>query len=868
MFACAILFHLIPAATAQKDTVNRIAPDTLNFQNDSLTTQQNNIDSTQAGISPNAIKSTIDYNAKDSIRLDVKTQKVFMYKDNDISYEDINLKANYVEITFPDNMVYATGTKDSVGNLEGKPVFTMGQNKFESESMRYDYESKKGLVRKVITQDNEGYLHGEKVKKMPDDVTNVYEGSYTTCDKENPDYEFRFKRAKVVPDNKIFTGPAYFVVEGVPTPLIIPFGLFPNKKGQRSGIVIPTYGESAIRGFYFERGGYYLAISDYLDLKLVGDIYSLGSWAVRPSMNYKKRYKYSGSIDLTYALNILGEEGSIDYSKNRSFSIRWNHSQDPKARPNSRFSANVNIKSSKDNKFNPVNATEYLSNTFQSSVNYSTNWAGKYFLTVAFTHSQNVITRELNLTLPKATFNVNRFYPFRKKVTIGSLKWWDNISINYSITAENRIRTYDSLIFKENLSRKLQNGINHSIQLSSGAIKVLKHIVWSNNFNYTERWYNQQHVKSWRSDTLYLNEGPVSGFIGTDTIYGFNAARDFNFSTSLNTTLYGMLAYKRGPVTAIRHVIKPSVSFSLRPDFGTQFWGYYKYYINKNGEREKYSVYDGLVYGTPPDGRSGAIGFRISNSLEMKVRSRKDTITGTKKIVLIEDFSIATSYDIARDSLNWSNLTLSGRTTLFKNLIVNYSSSFSPYATDTAGRTINTFQWDVNRKLFRPQSNSWTLGLTLKLNSDLLNKEKKSKAGTEQELKDVNKNLQNYVDWTVPWNLDISYNFNYNTSFLYYRNGYWNYDITRTKKLIQTLGFNGTINVTPKWKVGIRSGYDFEKGDLTYTSVDVYRDLHCWQMSFNWVPYGFRQSWSFTLNIKSSLLQDLKLDKKKDFRDF
>ncbi len=868
LFSVSILFSMILNAGGQTDTLRQNIADTLYINNDTILSQNKPADSTHLGISPNAVKSTVDYKAKDSIRLDVKTQKVYLYNEDDISYEDINLKANYVEITFPENTVYATGTKDSLGNLTGKPVFTMAQNKFESESMKYDYKSKKGLVQKVITEDNQGYLHGEKVKKMPDDVTNVYEGSYTTCDKEHPDYEFRFKRAKVIPNKKIITGPAYFVVEDVPTPLFIPFGMFPNKSGQRSGIVVPTYGESKQRGFYFENGGYYFAINDYLDLRLVGDIYTLGSWAVKPLMNYKKRYKYSGALNLNYSLNILGEEGSTDYSKTKSFSIRWSHSQDPKARPNSRFSANVNIVSSQYNKFNPTSSTDYLSNTFQSSINYSTNWASKYFLTVAFNHSQNVITGELNLTLPKLTFNVNQFYPFRKKVAVGSMKWWDNISVKYNMTTENRINTYDSIIFKQNISNDLQNGMNHSIQISSGSIKVLKHIVWSNNFNYTERWYTQQHIKSWRSDTLYLNEGPVSGFVGTDTIYGFNAARDYNFSSSLSTTIYGMFAYKKGPVKAIRHVIKPSVSFNFRPDFGTQSWGYYKYYINQSGESQKYSVYDGFIYGTPPDGKSGSIGFRLSNNLEMKVRSLKDTITGTKKIVLIEDFSISTNYDIARDSLNWSNLGLSGRTTLFKNLVVNYSSVFSPYATDSTGKTINTFQYKVNHKLFRPQSSSWRLGLTLKLNSDLLSKEKKSTAGTTQELNDVNKNPENYVDWNVPWNLDISYDFNFNTSYLYLRTGYWDYNITKDKNLIQTIGFNGTLNVTPKWKVGIRSGYDLQNNDLTYTSINVYRDLHCWQMSFNWIPYGFRQSWSFTINIKSSLLQDLKLDKKKDFRDF
>jgi hypothetical protein len=865
VFTLTICLHLITFAQVDIPQLNDSS--VLKIISDSLRIPKTEPDSILFGISPNAIKARVDYSSLDSMRLDVKSQKVFMYLENDISYEDINLKANYIEIEFGNNTVYATGTKDSTGTDQGMPVFTMGDNSFESETIKYNYETKKGLVKKVITEDAQGYLHGNTVKKMPDDVTNVYQGSYTTCENEEPHFSFNFKKAKVIPDKKIVTGPAYLVIEDVPTPLVIPFGMFPNKKGQRSGIVIPTYGESAERGFYFENGGYYFAINDYLDFKLLGDIYTLGSWAVKPSSNYRKLYKYSGFLNANYAINILGEEGTPDYSRNRDFSVRWIHNQDPKARPNSKFGANVNIVSNQYNKFNPVSSNNYLSNTFQSSINYSTSFSGKYFLNASLNHSQNTITKEVNMTLPSISFNVNRFYPFRKKVILGKTKWYDNVSVNYGLVADNRISTYDSLLFTQDMLDKMKNGMKHSIQVSSGSIKLLKHIVWSNNFNYTERWYSQKHIKSWRSDTLYLNEGPVYGYVGTDTIYGFNAARDFNFSTSVSTTLYGMYTYRAGPIKAIRHVMKPSVSFNIRPDFGTQSWGYYKYYINAEGEKEKYSVYDGFIYGTPDDGKSGSFSFRLSNNLEMKVRSAKDTITGTKKIVLIEDFSIATSYDIARDSLNLSRLTLSGRTTLFKNLMLNYNSSFDPYAMDSLGRRINKFEWEVNHRLFRTEQHSWRAGLSLKLPFDKPEPEKKSTAGTQQELQDVNENLEGYVDWSIPWTLNISYDLNYNIQYAY-KNGYWNYDVTKTKKLIQTLGVTGDLSITPKWKIGFRSGWDFENNELTYTSIDIFRDLHCWEMRFSWIPIGFRQSWNFTINIKSSLLQDLKLDKKKDYRDF
>ncbi|MCB2220046.1 MAG: LPS-assembly protein LptD [Bacteroidetes bacterium] len=859
-------------AISQTDsTLLKNRPDSLIVQNDSL-----NVD-TAFRLSPNAIESTVDYKADDSIRIDMTTKKVYMYKNNEIKYQDINLKADYVEIEFTNSEVYATGSEDSLGNLVGRPVFTMADNSFESEAMRYNYETKKGLVEKVITEDAEGYLHGETVKKMPNDVTNVYHGSYTTCELEHPHFAFEFNKAKVIPENKIVTGPAYMVIEDVPTPLFIPFGLFPNKKGQRSGIIIPTWGESTQRGFYFENGGYYLAINDYLDFKLVGDIYTLGSWAVKPSMNYRKRYKYNGYLNANYAINILGEQGTPDYSRNKDFSIRWIHNQDPKARPRSKFSANVNLVSSQYNKFNPVSSNAYLSNTFQSSVSYSTNFANKYFLNLSLNHSQNTITRELSLSLPTVSFNVNRFYPFRAKEIAGKLKWYENISVNYSMAADNRIDTYDTLLFEKDLVGQMRNGMKHDISVSSGSIKLLKHIVWSNSMKYTERWYSQQHVQSWRNDTLYLDEGPIEGYVGTDTIYGFNAVRDFSFNTNLGTTLYGMFAYKKGPVRAIRHVIRPSIGFSIRPDFSTPGWGYYRYFINENGEREKYSLYDGFIYGTAPEGRSGALSFRLSNNLEMKVRSRKDTVNGTKKVVLIEDLSLSTGYDIARDSLNLNKLTISGRTTLFKQLQVNYSSSFDPYVLDSNGRRLNKFEWTENKRLYRPENHSWRLGISWRLSSETLGKNKNKKqevaekresdAGTPQELQDLNQNLEGYVDWNVPWSLNLSYDFNYSLRYKY-ENGYWNYDVTKDKQLIQTLSFSGDVNITPKWKFGFRSGYNFETKELTYTSIDIYRDLHCWEMRFNWIPYGFRQSWNFSINIKSSLLQDLKLDKKKDFRDF
>lgn len=857
-------------AKGQTDTLVYILPDSTMILQDSIPPLIAVSDSIHPAVrlSPGAVEAIVYYTADDSIRLDMNSKMIYLFNNAEISYQDMNLVANYIDIEFTTNEIYATGSLDSMGVLVGKPVFKIGDNNFASESMRYNFVSKKGLVNSVITEDSEGYIHGRLVKKMPDNQTNVLHGSYTTCDiEDHPHFEFRFRKAKVIPNNKIITGPAFLVIEDVPTPLFIPFGMFPNKKGQRSGILIPTYGESTQRGFYFENGGYYFAINEHLDLKLVGDIYTLGSWAVKPAMNYRKRYKYNGYFNANYAINILGDQGSPDYSRNRDFSLRWLHTQDPKARPKSKFSANVNIVSSQYNKFNPVNSNAYLSNTFQSSINYSTNFANKYFLNTSLNHSQNTITREMDLTLPTVTFTVNRFYPFRAKNIIGQLKWYENISVNYNMNADNRINTYDTLLFKQNLGEIMKNGVRHSATISSGAIKIRKYYVWTNNLNYTERWYSQQHVRTWANNPLYFDEGLVGGAVVIDTLYGFNAVRDFSFSSSLNTTVYGMYSYIKGPVRAIRHVFKPSLSFSIRPDFGDPSWGYYRYFTNQSGASQKYSLYDGFIYGTAPDGRSGVLALRLSNNLEMKVRSKKDTVAGTRKVVLIEDFSLNSGYDFARDSLNLNKLTLSGRTTLFKQLMVNYGGSFDPYVIDSNGRRLNRFEWNETRRLLRPENHSVRFGLSWQLNSEKLTRERTTQAGTEQELEDIMENIDGYVDWNVPWSLNLSYDLNYTLSYIY-QNGYWNYDVSKQKRIIQTLGFYGDVNITSKWKVGFRSGYDFETKSLTYTSIDIYRDLHCWEMRFNWIPIGFRQSWNFTINIKSSVLQDLKLDKKKDFRDF
>lgn len=813
-----------------------------------------------------SVDAKVDRIASDSIVQDLINRKVYLYGDAVIKYQDITLKAEIIEVDFNTNTVYARGREDSTGKLIGSPEFTEGKQTFKAKAMSYNFDSGKGIIQQVLTEDDQGFLHGKKVKKMDDNTINVLHGSYTTCSlEENPHFAFNFKKSRVIPDNKIVTGPAYMQIEGVPTPLALPFGIFPNKSGQKSGIVIPSYGESRTRGFFLENGGYYWAINDYMDLTVLGDIYSRGSWAIKPKFKYKKRYKFNGNLDLGYAVNIEGTEGAPDYSKSSDFRIRWVFNQDPKSRPRGRFSADVNIVTSNYVKYNVVSTEDYLSNTFQSSIAYQTGWGGgKYNLTANSTFSQNTKSGQINMTLPQLTFSVNRFNPLRRAG--GKKRFYEDLSLSYSMNARNQINTTDSMIFEPNLLRDdMMNGAIHKIPISL-PVKVLKHFTLSNSINFTDRMYSQTSRLSWSNDTLFSNNDTVVGYVKEDTVRGFRNALDFSFSSNLSTKVYGMLRFKKGPLKAIRHVLTPTVGISYTPDFGNESWGYYDSYIDGNGNKIDYSIFNNSrynsIYGTPPGEESGRINVSFANNLEIKVRSRKDTITGMKKIKLIEAFNISGSYDLARDSLNMSNISMNGRTTLWKNVSLQYSSLWNPYAADSSGRSINQYEWTVNRRLLRHENTSYNLSIGIKLGDKDFKKKEKPKEATEEDMEEIEDNPDDFVDWDVPWSVDLSYNFQYRVT-----SDYINYEKENENKVVQTLALSGQINITPKWKFTFRTGWDFTNNEVSYTSINIYRDLHCWEMRFNWIPLGSRQSWNFSINVKASILQDLKLNRKKDFRD-
>ncbi len=797
-------------------------------------------------LSKSAISSIVNYFASDSIRFDLRKKQAYLYNKTNIKYEDIVLESNFVRIDMNKSQLFATGIADSMGVITGKPLFKQGTQSFRTEKIEYNFISKKGLITSVITQEGEGFMHGEKIKKNSDSTTFVYHGKFTTCDNDDPHFELAFTKAKVVTNNVIVTGPAYLKIQGIPTPLALPFGFFPNKKGRKNGLIIPSYGNTNNRGFYFENGGFYWGVSDNLDIAFIGDIYTRGSWAAKIRSNYKMRYKYSGNINMAYANNILGEKNTDTYQNYKDFMLKWVHVQDPKAHPVRRFSADVNIMTSKFKTFNPTSANDYLSNTFQSAVTFSTSFNGKYFLSANLRHSQNTITRQMNLTLPEVAFSVNRFYPFRRSKPVGALRWYENISMSYQTNMQNNITGYDSTILSGNILDKMQNGIKHTIPISN-SMKLLKYFNWTNTFNYNERWYFRTIEKHWDNDLVVDS---VVGNVKVDTINGFKTARDFNFNSSINTRIYGMYRFGNGYIKALRHVVSPSVNFTYCPDFTRSKYGYYHYYYDK-GVIKRYSIFDGSIYGTPPANKQGQVNFSIANNLEMKVKGSSDTVD-FKKIVLVENLTFSTAVDFTRDSMQWVPLSISGRTTLFKNLYITYNSTWDPYYQDTAGVRSSLTEWKVNKRLFRLTQSDWNFSLNWSLNPEAL------KSKTAPTPTDPNK--ASSPNFSIPWNLNISYNLNYLKAGNDVPDKY-------TNTTIQTLSVTGELNLTKKWKISASSGYDFKNKEITYTSIDIYRDLHCWEMRFNWIPIGTRTSWNFTINVKASVLQDLKYVKKKDFRD-
>ncbi|MBK7851181.1 MAG: LPS-assembly protein LptD [Bacteroidetes bacterium] len=641
----------------------------------------------------NVLKSKIHYHATDSIRVDVEQEIVYLYGNAKVDYEDLHLKANYILINMGEKDLYAEGTTDSTGGLTGTPEFSQADQQFRSNSIHYNFESKKGKIGYVITREGEGYIHGEVVKKDPENNFFIKNGLYTTCDLDTPHFAIQANKLKVISNNKIVTGPAYLTIENIPTPFLIPFGFFPNKKGRSSGIIFPAFGESTERGFYFQHLGYYFGFSDYFNLALTSDLYTKGSYTLDLSSIYKKRYRYSGTLRLSYAKSLTSEPELPDFSSVQDFHVNWTHSQDPKANPYRSFNATVNAGTSKYYRNTISSVNNFLSNTFSSSIAYSRSFPDKPMnLGISLNHTQNTITHDIRITAPDVSFNIARITPFKRKHAIGAQRWFEKIGTSYSLRATNFVQTKDSLLFEQNTLDNMQNGIQHSIPIST-SFNILNHFTLSPAANYTERWYFKTTEYEWNNE---LNK--------TDTIQNkkFRAAREYQFSLGLNTRVYGMYQMKKGPVAAVRHVMTPNVSFSYRPDFSLPGYGYYKtVQYDTLGRTRTYSIFQDNVYGGPGGGKYGSLNFGLDNNLEMKVRTKSDTGATLKKVKLLESLRLGASYNLIADSMNWSALSISGRTTLFDRMSVNFGGVLNHYAFDENNRDYNKYLKDQNGHLFR-----------------------------------------------------------------------------------------------------------------------------------------------------------------------
>ncbi len=833
----------------------------------------------------NFLDSKVEYNAVDSIDFSVGEQKFFLYGQAYVKYEDIELRADFIQIDLAAKEVFASGMADSLGVIQGRPVMTEGGETFEAQTMRYNFETKKGIISGLITEQEGGFLHGHTTKKHENNHLHLRGGKYTSCDAEHPHYFIALTRAKVIPNDKVISGPAYLVIEDIPLPLAIPFGFFPNKRGQTSGILFPSYGEEASRGFYLRNMGYYLNLNEYVDLQLRGDVYSMGSWSFNAASNYRKRYRYNGSFRYAYSSNKVGDRGFANFSENTSYNIAWQHRQDAKASPYSNFSASVNFGSSSFNRYNTVptqrNFTETMAqNTAQSSVSFSHRWPDSPFsLTSNVSANQNFSNQTMNLRLPSVNFNMARQYPFRNADRVGDPRWYDNIELSYSANVDNRLSTYDTLLFRRETLGDMQNGFKHDIPLRAN-FRLFNLLNITPGVTYSGVMYPNSIRKTWVEDYVPPGQDQAVPRLVTDTIPGIVYGHSFlpSFSTGFSQNIYGMFQFRDSRVEAIRHVMTPSVGFSFAPDMGNLVPDYYRTVQRDTlGNETTYSVFENGIYGTPSvRGRSGSISFSLANNLEMKVRSTNDTITESKKVKILDRLNFSTSYSIYADSLNWSPVSMTGNTSVFDNKVrVNFNATFDPYALDDNFRRYNSFQWSTNRSPFRMTRAgvSTTMSFRSAAGSrpdpgttpdmgmpprgpadDMMDPYGEDIFGHLDDIDHTVHYYGEYVDFNVPWDISLRYNLNYNKP-------------RDEGQINQTLNFSGSLALTPRWQIQFTSGYDFRANDFTMTSINIHRDLHCWDMRFGVVPFGSRKSWNFSIAVKSNILKDLKYHAQRSWYD-
>lgn len=851
------------------------------------------------------IETTINYNARDSLFFNIKSRELFLYGETHIDYGSISLDAERTDVNWDKRTLKAKYITDSTGKKIGKPVFTDGPDSYVTDDIIYNFKSERALIKGVVTEQQGGFMHGEDVKKNEDDELFIRGAEYTTCNLEDPHFSIKSTRLKVIPNNKVVSGPFNMRFRDVPTPLFFPFGMFPQPKEKSSGIIVPTYGEERRRGFFLRNGGYYFAISDYVDLRLTGDIYSKGGNGVQAVSNYYKRYAFRGTFNFSYIKSVSDDlENPLETN---DYSIQWNHS--PESRGNSSFSASVNAATRSYTENNNLVVQDFnrsINSQLASSISYRKTFAGTPFqMSSNLRHSQNLSTGIVNLTLPDLTVNMNRIYPL-KNVVKSSKSPLSKLSFSHNFAAKNELSndqvrepfgfeiinkdsrsdsviTFNQSNFGEIFNRSKLGG-KHTIPIST-SMNVLKYFTLNPTFNYEDLWYTKE---------LQYEYVPEENGVRVDTVNGFSRAGSWSTGASLNTRVYGTAFFKGSKVQAIRHVMTPSVSFSYSPDFSDTKYGVYSdVQVDSLGNTERVSRYQGFAYGSPRGGESKTLGFSLSNNIEMKVASKKDTVNGFKKIKLFDNLGLSTGYNLAADSFKLSNIGVNARTSFFDGKIsLNFTGTLDPYeylliseTTSVSGkrivrqRRLDRYTWNNGNGLGRLSNMTTAISFNLSPGGSRNNN---TSANTQdpmgqnngvlppdeevgfdgysdherQQIEHIQNNPEMYVDFNVPWSLRMQYSINRN------KRGFEDATIT------QSFQFSGNLGLTDKTQITFNSGYDFEAKDFTTTRVGVSRDLHCWTMNFDWVPFGRFQSYFLSIRVKSSVLQDLKFEKRRSFFDF
>ena len=808
--------------------------------------------------------------AKDSIIEDFSNgkQMIYYYGDVSVTYGNMKLTADYMEYDLKSATLYARGTKDTTGVITGMPVMEQGGKSYTMEEVRYNFETNKARITNMVTQEQDGILHGKNIKMMPDRSINMTNGKYTVCDCEEPHYYLHLTAAKVMtkPSQKTVFGPAYPVIADVPLPIGLPFGFIPKRPDRATGILFPTFGEETSRGFYMRDAGLYFVIGDYFDIALTGDIYTLGSWAIDLNSRYKVNYKCNGSFSLTYSNDQVGEKGSSDFQQMRNFGVRWSHSQDAKARPGTSFTASVNFSSPSNNRYNSTSVTEALQNQISSSISYSRNWNGKINLSVNALHNQNSRDSSYSFTLPNVTLSVSRFYPFKQKNRVGKEKFYEKFSLGYNTSFQNKISFKASEFNQPGFWDKFQNGMTHNFQIGLPNFSLLKYINVTPSVSYGMSWFFRKTEKEYNPDTGKVEDLKGKSF-GT-----FGATHNYSGSISMSTRLYGMFNFgKHRKLQAIRHVVSPSISASFSPEKGTYFNGWRTLsYIDKNGtvKTQDYNIYAGNIGSYPSKGKTASLNFSLGNNFEAKVRDIKDTTgTGSKKIKLIDNLNLSTGYNFLAEQFKMSNVGVTMNTSIFGKLGVSANMNFDPYAMEVQNKNVvrvNKFAITQGQGLLRMNNASMSLSYSISGEGKINGNDGTKQAGGNPADhytriyyhpitgEYIPGGYLYYMNPNVPWSVNFNYSFSYRPSFQYA-----NEQMTKVKNYTQTLGMNGNIKLTPRLSMQMSTNFDLMAMQISTTQISATYDLHCFNINVSWVPTGKWESWSFRIQANAAALADL-----------